>query len=284
VPAPWRCARELQSNSKNKRSIVALSVLLAVLLVAAAAGIGYMIWENRQLAKAAEEARQAPIPSVDTSTETPDPNADQSVTQVDERVDNPIDFAALKMENPEIYAWLYIPNTNVNYPLLRSGIDDNFYLDHDRYQNYSPAGSLYTQSHNATDFSDPVTLVYGHDKVSYDGMFATLHNFEDPTFFANNDTFYIYTPGHILTYQVVAAYIYDDRHILNSFDFDDLATRESYFNYILHPTSVVVNVREGASLDTDDKLVQLSTCLAGVFGSTSRFIVSGVLVDDQPTY
>ena len=44
-----------------------------------------------------------------------------------------------------------------------------------------------------------------------------------------------------------------------------------------------VNVREGAMLDENSKIVQLSTCPDVNTTSNSRFIVTGVLIDDQPT-
>ena len=46
---------------------------------------------------------------------------------------------------------------------------------------------------NATDFSDPVTVLYGHNIVN-DAMFATLHAYEDPAFFADNPELYVYLP------------------------------------------------------------------------------------------
>lgn len=53
------------------------------------------------------------------------------------KVENPIDFKSLQQQNSDIYSWIYIPNTNVNYPVLQSHLDDNLYLDHDIYKNYS---------------------------------------------------------------------------------------------------------------------------------------------------
>ena len=111
---------------------------------------------------------------------------------------------------------------------------------------------------NATDFSDPVTVLYGHNIVN-DAMFATLHAYEDPAFFADNPELYVYLPDRILAYEVVAAYEYDDRHILNSFDFSDPAVRTGYFASVLAPDDPKANVRDGAQLDADDRIVQLST-------------------------
>ena len=127
-----------------------------------------------------------------------------------------------------------MPNTNVNLPVLQRPGDDFFYLDHDRYGEPAVEGAVFSQMANATDFSDPVTVLYGHNIVN-DAMFATLHAYEDPAFFADNPELYVYLPDRILAYEVVAAYEYDDRHILNSFDFSDPAVRTGYFASVLAP-------------------------------------------------
>ena len=101
-----------------------------------------------------------------------------------------------------------MPNTNVNLPVLQRPGDDFFYLDHDRYGEPAVEGAVFSQMANATDFSDPVTVLYGHNIVN-DAMFATLHAYEDPAFFADNPELYVYLPDRILAYEVVAAYEYD---------------------------------------------------------------------------
>lgn len=94
----------------------------------------------------------------------------------------------------------------------------------------------------------------------------------------------LYTDGHILTYRVIAAYQYDNRHILNSFNFSDPTVIQQYFDSVLSPDSLVENVREGATLTSSDKIVQLSTCTGDSNHIVRRYLVTGVLVSDQPTY
>lgn len=253
----------------RNRSVMVLRVVLAVLIVLVLAGVGYMAWAAWTANKAAEEGAGA-------APETP--SAEQ-----DSRVENPIDFAALRLENPDIYAWIYIPDTNVNYPVLQHPTDDSYYLKHDKDGNYSEAGAIYSQLANKTDFSDPVTVLYGHNMNS-GGMFATLHYFENKEFFDSHEDMYIYTDGHILTYRVIAAYQYDNRHILNSFNFTDPAVVQQYFNTVLNPDSLVVNEREGVQLSENDKIVQLSTCTGDANRLVRRYLVTGVLVSDQQTY
>ena len=41
--------------------------------------------------------------------------------------ENPVDFASLQSQNSEIYAWIKIDDTDVDYPIVQSGSDDDFY-------------------------------------------------------------------------------------------------------------------------------------------------------------
>lgn len=201
----------------------------------------------------------------------------------DTLADNPIDFAKLHETNADIYAWIKISNTNVDYPILQSYTeDDNYYMRRDLNKNKSSAGSIYTQKKNSLDFSDPNTLIYGHH-MQNGSMFSTLLKFKDEDFFKKNRTIYIYTPGHILTYEIFAAYLYDDRHILNSFNFYDEEIFKRYLDSCLNPKSMVKNVLEGVSLTIEDRIVTLSTCPTWYSSEPFRYLVQGVLIKDERT-
>lgn len=196
--------------------------------------------------------------------------------------ENPIDFSRYKEINEDIYAWIRIPNTNVDYPILRSYFEhDNYYLDRDIYKKYSKAGSIYTQKRNGVNFSDPNTLIYGHNMANK-SMFATLLRFRDEEFFNNNELIYIYLPGRILTYKVFAAYMYDDRHILNSFDFSNEEVFSAYIESCLNPKTMVKNVREDMTLTVQDRIITLSTCPMR-YWEKKRYLVQGVLISDERT-
>lgn len=195
--------------------------------------------------------------------------------------DNPIDFDKLKATNSDVYAWIKIPDTNIDYAVVQSGPgqSDLFYLDHNIDKQYEFAGMIFSQKQNALDFKDPVTVLYGHD-MKNGSMFADLHNFEDKEFFDEHDTMFVYTPGHILTYTIVSAYVYDDRHIMNSFDFSKKKELKEYISSLTSPRSIVSNVRDGVSVTVKDKILTLSTCTSN---NSQRYLVQGVLTDDELT-
>ena len=198
----------------------------------------------------------------------------------------PVDFDALEAQNKDVYAWITIPGTAVDHPILQNPLIDNYYLEHDIDGNNNILGAIYTQTVNARDFSDPVTLVYGHtfesDGVVSDEMFGSLHNYEDEQFFNEHPTMNIYTRTKMLTYEIVSVYEYDDRHIMNSYDFEDPDVVQAYFDYVLNPDSMVKFVREHEPLDAaKDRIVQLSTCTHPP-NDNARYLITGVLVDEQP--
>lgn len=207
-----------------------------------------------------------PTPSINTSSDL-------------QLVDNPIDFATEKEKYPDIYAWIYIPETNINYPVVQSPEDDAYYLNHSAEKKYTSAGAIYSEMKNKKDFSDPVTILYGHNMLN-GSMFQNLHKFrKDKEFFEQNKYIYVYTPGHILTYEICAAYRYDNRHILNSFNFSDPAVFEEYLKTVKEPKSMICRTRE-VELNKDSKILTLSTCIGD---HNYRYLVQGVLVKDELT-
>lgn len=180
--------------------------------------------------------------------------------------------------NPDVYSWITIPDTNVDYPVAQSMEDDNFYLDHDVEKNYSFPGTIYSQLCNSVTYRDRVTLLYGHNMLN-GSMFADLHRFRDADFFDTHPYFYIYTHNSKLTYEIVTAFDYDDRHIPNSFDFKNDEVFESWLEQARNPHSLSAHTRDSSALNLDAKIVVLSTCQNSGDG---RYLVQGVLVKAEP--
>ena len=289
------------SNSEKKKSL--LSVLFVVCAVFTIIVLSILCWylfriytdgkENADLQSlnstvSKQTADQPQIHIPDTDLLVPYSqlerekviDSDNSLPEeVRETVNGEINFTELWKINPDIYAWIKVPNTLVDYPVLQYDGDDTFYLNHNVYRQYAFAGSIYTESLNKKDFSDPNTVLYGHNMLN-GTMFRSLHNFRDPYFFANNEYIYVYLPERTLTYHIFSAYEYDDRHILYSFDFNDEDVFRDYLEYAQHPEfSMTYNIRE-LNVTTDDKIITLSTCMDSI--DTSRYLVQGVLVKDEP--
>ena len=254
-----------QRNKKRAQKV--LLIILAVLLfIVCAGGVVYLVWiyYNNYMAQSTYESiadsyvEEAPA---------------QSTLEK-----NPVDFVSLKEINEDVYAWINVPNTKIDYPIVQSEQTD-YYLRRSIYKKYLLAGCIYTNSVNQKDFSDPVTLVYGHN-MRNDTMFNMLHKFEDKDFFDANEFFYIYLPGRKLTYRILSSLKYDNRRITTAFDFSKKEDIEDFHYSILNPKFELFNSRD-FEVTTDDKIVTLSTCFANK--PAYRYLVNGVLVKDEPT-
>lgn len=274
-----------KEKKKNKKLLI---VLLIILLLVIAACIFVIIYEfNKWYPDDALDYDQFHTPTISASEASVPQGVQETaadgtpIPAQPQLADNPVRFADLQLVNKDIYAWVYVPGTEVDYPVLQSDADtdDNFYLHRDVYGKYEFQGSVYSQKINAKDFSDRVTVIYGHNMLN-DSMFSTLIDFLDETFFDEHPYFYIYTPGHILTYEIVSAHQYDKRHIMNAFDFSDDEDFQRWLDMIRDPKTFRAHVREGIELSLDSRIVTLSTCINS---GTSRYLIQGVLISDEPT-
>ncbi len=264
-------------NNKKSKSLVVkriLSIALTASLVALSS-FGFSGCKSNQTTDFVSDVNTVSLdPIVDTS------GVDSDDTVV--LVENPINFEDLQSKNSDLYAWIYIPNTSVDYPIAQSApdVDDSFYLHHGIDKSYFFAGTIYTEKANSKDFTDKNTLLYGHNML--DGsMFTTIHKFEDEKFFNENEYIYIYTPGHILTYRIFAAYESDDRHILNSYDFSKDDVWEEYVKQVSKPESIYTCNYRDVGLSTDNTIITLSTCTS--YRSNNRYLVQAYLYKDTPT-
>ena len=261
--------------------IVALSVLCGYLYRMYTAGKSYD--DIALIMRQGSETPDTPISSLMSESETAAESSSKASSATSSKkpdaVNGDVNFTELWKVNTDIYAWIKIPNTNIDYPVLQTAGDDAFYLDHNYKKEYEFAGSIYSEKLNKKDFSDPNTVLYGHNMLN-GTMFRHLHNFRDPEFFDANPYIYIYLPDRTLTYEIFSAYEYDDRHILYSFDFSNKDVFAEYLEYATNPTeSMMYNTRD-INVTADDKIITLSTCLGNI--DTSRYLVQGVLISDEP--
>ena len=255
-----------QENRKNRPLIIVLIVILVLCLAGGIAGGMYLVNTYSQIRDVENSQAMNPALPGDVSAEQP----------------NPIDFDSLSKQNPDIYAWLYIPETSVNYPVCQNDENDAYYLDHNVQKSESELGALFTERQfNNKDFQDRVTIVYGHNGFG-DTMFTALHKFESSDFFNEHDKFYVYTPGHIYTYEIMSAFMSDDQHIMGKYNFQTNSGFSQFVTDFKHPSAIGANVRD-VNVTYDSKLLVLSTCNTGALEATGRYLVCGVMVDDQQT-
>ena len=180
--------------------------------------------------------------------------------------------------NPDVYAWIEIPGTQVDYPILQSPTDDGYYLNHNLDGSEGYPGSIYTESVNGKEFEDFNTVIYGHNMK--DGtMFGDLHEYEDSAFLEENSQVIIYTPEKKLTYQIFAAVVYDDRHIMKSFNFEAEDGRQEFLDSLNTLRDMRSYIDSDVAVTTSDRIITMSTCIGSE--DNHRYLVEAVLVNEE---
>jgi sortase B len=102
-----------------------------------------------------------------------------------------VDFDALEAISSDAIGWLYCPDTVINYPVM--GAEDyTYYLRHLADGTYNFNGSLFLDYNCQRDFSDKLSVIYGHN-MKTEKMFGTLVKYKSQAYFDQHPYLYLYT-------------------------------------------------------------------------------------------
>lgn len=130
---------------------------------------------------------------------------------------------------------------------------------------------------NSKDFTDFNTVLYGHN-MKNGTMFAGLHKFEDSEYFADHPYIYVYTEDKVFVYRIFASYTFSSIHLIMGFDLSDENVRQIYIDNIRSLEGLTDNIDDSIEVDTDSRLLTLTTCIANQ--ADKRYNVAGVLVSE----
>lgn len=191
-----------------------------------------------------------------------------------------VDFEDLRENvNADIYAWIYIPDTMIDYPVLQHPTDNTYYLNYNLDGSKGYPGCIYTEDYNTKDFSDPNTVVYGHN-MKNGSMFAGLHKYGDSKFMEEHPYVYIYTEDALYAYEVFAAYEHTNEHILYAHNnFSSKALFKTYLDEIMLIRDMGSVIKEDVEYTEDSRILTLSTCIS--VKPNNRYLVQGVLLNGE---
>jgi sortase B len=185
-----------------------------------------------------------------------------------------VDFDALHKINSDIVGWIYLEDSKINFPVVQ-GIDNQEYLYHLINGDYNGSGTPFVDYRNAPDFSDPHTIIYGHNMKNR-SMFGNLKFLKEQERYDKNPYFWILTPEGNYRYKIFAAFdtsYKSDVYTLFSIGGSDFLSWEKS----LQKQSAVKN---DVKLRGDDFTVTLSTCTGD---SSVRCVIIGKCVSsDRP--
>ena len=259
-------------------SVLSLVFLAAFLTFSAMALKDYlqMRWEQDAFVQLAETVRQAEVVAETAEPEEPSTHMGQT-----ERHDNTgaaapsaseTAYAALAEENPDFAAWLTVGGTEIDYPVMYTPEEPEYYLRRAFDGSSSYSGTPFLGE--GCNLESDCLIVYGHN-MKNDTMFGALGNYADTDFQTAHPTLTLTTAQEVRTYEIFAAVetriLYTDEAGYRYYDHAGDLTEADF-------TALVDWLKDTALYDTGvtpsygEQLLILSTC--SYQAENGRFLVA----------
>lgn len=167
-------------------------------------------------------------------------------------------YAELYAQNSDFIGWIRIDGTGIDYPVMQSKDEPDFYLKHNFSKEYSRFGIPYMQA-NCNLSSDNI-IIYGHN-IKSKSMFNELTKYKDKDFYTAHKYIIFDTLDKQRTYEVIAVFktvAYSDSGF-QYYDFVNANTEEEFNDYVAKSRALSF-YDTGVTAEYGDKLLTLSTC------------------------
>ena len=214
----------------------------------------------------------SPTPKIDAISQD-DEEASQILPKLNVEIPYmAINFDALQAINADAAAWVYCPGTVIDYPIVW-GSDYVYYLSHLPDGTPNANGTLFIDYNCTADFSDSLTIIYGHQMKS-GRMFKSIGGYKKQAYYEEHPYMYLYTAqGNYRIDIMYGCVIAVEEWVERAFVFEE--NLSSLLAYGAQNTTFLSTVQ----YNQGDKVIVLSTCSFEYSGA--RYIVIGVL---QPEY
>lgn len=218
------------------------------------------------------------------SCESPSPASlsGEEAAPLPELVDNPYQDSFLA--NEDMAAWLLIPDTNIDYPVMWTPRDENYYLYRDFEGKDNQNGCLILDTDSSLDPLTTNLIIHGHNMRS-GAMFGNLTDYEDFSFYEKHKQITLYTEDFQRNYEVIAVFrsqVYkksDD--VFKFYKFFQADTQEEFDDFYNNIKQMSL-YDTGVTAEFGDHFLTLSTCVYHV--EQGRFVVVAKEADSTAAY
>ena len=203
------------------------------------------------LAEKVVEVTKPAVPDEETTEATEEDLALQEAELAQQK------YSALFEQNQDFIGWISIDGTNVNYPVMQTPSNPDYYLKHSFKKSYSDYGVPYIDEACALGISNNI-VVYGHH-MRNGSMFADICKYADKSFYEDHKTIKFDTLSTLGEYDVVAVFKFDTNN--ETFKFNEYTTmNEAEFNEFMENVHSRQLYDTGVDAEYGDELLTLSTC------------------------
>lgn len=177
-----------------------------------------------------------------------------------------VDLTSIKAQNPDTIGWIILPDTRINYPIVKSK-DNAEYLTTTFEGQTANSGAIFMDMLCSSDFTDENAIIYGHN-MKNGSMFRALNNLTDKEYFWRHHIFCIDTGNGFENYEIISCYETVETDLSSwQISFESKEAYEEWLKTIVKRCNYTC-----APYDANKNTITLSTC-RGKSGGPGRFIV-----------
>ena len=281
---------------KNSRKILSavLIAAAAICLIAAIALTAQRFTDTMQTRNTMDELRTStePLPPESSSKPEESPSPSPVPESTPEPVETPTPtpspvvnpYLDSFLANDDMAAWLQIPETDIDYPVMWTPRDEEYYLrrgfDGARNQN----GCLILDTDSCLDPLTTNLIIHGHNMRS-GTMFGTLEDYEDEAYCQEHNRILLYTEDCQRNYEVVAVFrsqvFKKSDTVFKFYKFFQADTQEEFDDFYENIKALSL-YDTGVTAEFGDCFITLTTCSNHV--EQGRFVVVAKEIESGDTY
>ena len=281
------------NKPKKVISIILSLVAVACLISAVVLFIQHRI-KDRQYEEALEAARieaeniesENSLSDAIAAQDSPSSNEEDISIEEDipkvQAVPNP--YAESFLANEDMAGWLVVPGTVIDYPIMWTPGDENYYLYRDFNKKDNNNGCLILDTDSSLNPLTTNLIIHGHNMKS-GAMFGNLTDYESKEYYQEHKQIILYTEECQRNYEVIAVFrsqVYKKSDDVFKFYKFFEATTEEEFNDFYENIMELSLYDTGVSAEFGDNFITLSTCVYHV--TNGRFVVVAKEVEPGDTY
>lgn len=244
----------MKKEMKTKVMIAGAAFYAALFLFS-----GFMLCREYHDQKQSAEAFEEVAGLVKAEPELPVLEPENEQEPVQDEVTAFDKYADVYAQNNDLVGWVSIPGTHIDYPVMQTKDNPDFYLKHAFDKSYSNYGVPYVQENCNIGISDNLVL-YGHH-MNNGSMFSDLCKYESEDFYQEHKIIHFDTLESFGEYEVIAAFktVAYSQEGFKYYHFVRAESAEQFDEYIAECKALAL-YDTGVTAEYGDKLITLSTC------------------------
>lgn len=240
----------------NRKLLIAGAAVFAVLFLFSGFMLCREYLDEKKSTEAFDDVAQLVVETPSAPESTPEASPD---TEPQAEVTAFEKYANVYAQNSDFIGWISINGTRIDYPVMQTKENPDYYLKRNFEKQYSDYGVPYIAESCDVDISDN-SVLYGHH-MNNGTMFSDLCKYEDKVFYEQHKTIRFDTLGGYGEYEVLAVFktVAYSESGFKYYQFSTAADKEQFDEYVSKCKELSF-YDTGVHAEYGDKLITISTC------------------------